>query len=277
MKKIYLLILTFSILTFSCKKDLNFEKFDKISISPEFGVPLAIVEMKMSDIFKQDSNIVYDPNGFISFIQRQDSVASFPVDSFVTLPSIDPLETDNKLGVLDIDNLTINQSKSLDEMSSNFSTSTKNALTLVAGQVAIFPAITDENSELNNLPINSSQFESISLSEGFMVLEFRNELPVTIDQIRINIYNTSPFQYFISQLVFNNVAPNSSKKDSINLNNVTLSNGLGYSLPVFKTFASSSPVLVDLDDQIKFNIETKGLKAYAGAAIFPTKSIDPQS
>ncbi|MCF8447265.1 MAG: hypothetical protein K9H61_09750, partial [Bacteroidia bacterium] len=46
---------------------------------------------------------------------------------------------------------------------------------------------------------------------------------------------------------------------------------------VFKTFASSSPVLVDLDDQIKFNIETKGLKAYAGAAIFPTKSIDPQS
>jgi hypothetical protein len=277
MKKIYLLVFALVIIISACKKDLNFDKFNDIKLSPEFGIPLAIVDMKMSDIFKQDSNIVYDPDGFISFIQRQDSVASFPVDSFVTLPAIDPLNIENKLGVLDIENLTISQSKSLGDMSTNFSPSTKNALDLVAGQVAIFPAITDQNPELNNLPINSSQFESISLSNGFMVLEFRNELPVTIDQIKINIYNTSPFQYFISQLVFSNVAPNSSKKDSINLTNVTLSNGLGYSLPVFKTFASSSPVLVDLDDQIKFNIETKGMQAYAGSAIFPTKTIDPQT
>lgn len=277
MRKIYLLIITLSLFSVSCKKDLNFDKFNDITLSPEFGVPLAIIEMKMLDIIKEDSNIKYDPDGFIRFIQRQDSVASFPVDSFVVIPAVAPLVVNNKLGLISIDDVTATQSKTLGDMSTSFSATTKAALDAVTGQVAIFPAITDQNATVTNLPLSSSQFENITLSEGFLVMEFRNELPVTIDEIRINIYNTTPFQFFVNQLTFRNVAPNTSKKDSINLANVTLSSGLGYSLPVFKTFASSSPVLVNTNDKIKLDIVTKQLKAYAGTAIFPNQAINPQT
>jgi hypothetical protein len=277
MRKIYLLIITLSLFQTSCKKDLNFDKFNDITLSPEYGIPLGIIEMKMLDIIKEDSNIKYDPDGFIRFVQRQDSVASFPVDSFVVIPAVAPLVVNNKLGVIDIDNVTSTQNKTLGDMSTNFSSTTKSALDAVTGQVAIFPAITDQNPAVTSLPLSSSQFDNITLSEGFLVMEFRNELPVTIDEIRINIYNTTPFQFFVNQLTFRNVAPNSSKKDSINLANVTLSSGLGYSLPVFKTFASSSPVLVNVNDKIKIDILTKGLKAYAGTAVFPNQTINPQT
>ncbi|MDZ4668139.1 MAG: hypothetical protein SGJ00_09655 [bacterium] len=276
MKKLYLIVIAFTLFAVACKKDLNFDKFNDLTLSPEFGIPLAVVEVKMSDIIKQDSNIKYDPDGFIRFIQRQDSVASFPADSFVVIPPVAPLTVNNTLGVINIEDINVNQAKTLGDLSTSFSANTKAALDAVTGQVAIFPAITDQNPAVTELAMSSAQFDNVSLSNGYLVMEFRNELPVTIDEIRVNLYNTTPFQFFLNQLIFRNVAPNSSKKDSISMTNVTLSSGLGYSLPVFKTFASSSPVLVNVNDKIKFDIVTRDLKAYAGAAIFPTQTINPQ-
>lgn len=277
MRKLYLLFTILGLFSISCKKDLNFDKFNEITLKSELGVPLAIIEMNMGDVLKEDENIKYDPDGFIRFIQREDSVASFPVDSFVVIPALDPLTVNNKLGEIDIANVTASQSKTLGDLSTSFSASTKSALDAVSGQVAIFPAITDQNASVSNLPLNSTQFQNVTLSKGYLVVDFRNELPVTIDEIRINIYNTTPFQFFVNQLTFRNIASNTSKKDSINLANVTLSNGLGYSLPVFKTFASSSPVLVNVNDKIKLDISANGLKAYAGAAVFPNQTVNPQT
>ena len=89
-KKITFILLAF-MLVLGCKKDLNFDKFNDLTLNPEFGVPLAVIEMKMSNLLKQDSvNIFYDPDGFIRFIYSQDSIASFPVDSFVNLPALAP-------------------------------------------------------------------------------------------------------------------------------------------------------------------------------------------
>ena len=201
MRKLYLLFTILGLFSISCKKDLNFDKFNEITLKSELGVPLAIIEMNMGDVLKEDENIKYDPDGFIRFIQREDSVASFPVDSFVVIPALDPLTVNNKLGEIDIANVTASQSKTLGDLSTSFSASTKSALDAVSGQVAIFPAITDQNASVSNLPLNSTQFQNVTLSKGYLVVDFRNELPVTIDEIRINIYNTTPFQFFVNQSI----------------------------------------------------------------------------
>ncbi|MDP3929536.1 MAG: hypothetical protein Q8R57_10980 [Bacteroidota bacterium] len=276
-RKILLGILALTLIISACKKDLNLDKFNEMSFTPEFGLPLATINMKMSDILKDsDEYIHYDPDGFIRFIIREDSIASFPVDSVVQIPTVDPLSIDNKLGVLEIQDLTMNQGKTLGDMTENFGANTKAALNAVTGQVAIFPAISDANSNVTAIPLSSNEFDYVSLSRGTLVLTFTNEMPVTIDEIRINIYNTTPFQFLLGQLTFRNIAPMNSKVDSINLTGATLSSGLGYSLPTFKTFTSSSPVFIDTEDEIKFKIETKGLKAYEGAARFPSQTINPQ-
>lgn len=266
------------ILVFSaCKKDLNLEKFNEMSFTPEFGLPLATINMKMSDILKDtDEYIQYDPDGFIRFVIREDSIANFPVDSILQIPAVAPLVTDNKLGVLEIKNLTMNQSRTLGEMMTNFNASTRVLLDSAVGKVTIFPALNDANTQIRTIPLESNEFDFVNLSSGFLVVSFTNEFPVTMDEIKMSIFNTVPFQSLIGQLTFRNVPPNGTKLDSINLSNATLSSGLGYSLPVFKTFTSSGPVFIDSTDQIKFKVETKGLKAYQGAAKFPNQVLNPE-
>ncbi|OYU94284.1 MAG: hypothetical protein CFE21_17005 [Bacteroidetes bacterium B1(2017)] len=260
----------------ACKKDIDLKKFDNLTISSELGIPLAVVDMKMSDLLKQDSNVVYDPDGFIHFIIREDSIASFPVDSFVKLPDLAPVTVNTKLGLIDITDITISETKTLGELADNFSSTTKAALQAANGTVSIFPSINDQNNNITSLPLNASQFASVRIANGFLVIDFKNQLKVTIDQVKVNIFNTVPFQTLVGQLVFNNIPPSSSKKDSLNLSGVTLSSSLAYSLPTFRTFASSSPVLIDLNDGVKLDVTTKGMKASGGTAIFPDQTINAQ-
>ena len=276
-RKIYFSIFIVMLIFSACKKDLNLEKFKDMSFTPEFGLPLATINMKMSDILKDtDEYIQYDPDGFIRFVIREDSIASFPVDSILQIPAVAPLVTDNKLGVLEIRNLTMNQSRSLGEMMSNFNASTRLLLDSAVGKTTIFPALNDANAQVRTIPLESNEFDYVNLSNGFLVVSFTNEFPVTMDEIKMNIYNTIPFQSLIGQLTFRNVPPNGTKLDSVNLAGSTLSSGLGYALPVFKTFTSTGPVFIDSTDVIKFKVETKGLKAYQGAAKFPSQVLNPE-
>jgi hypothetical protein len=112
--KIISSILGLLLICSACKKDINLDKFNDLSISPELGLPLATIQIKMSDILKDtDEYIQYDPDGFIRFVIREDSIANFPVDSILKIPAVDPLKIDNKLGLLDIRNLTMNQNRTM--------------------------------------------------------------------------------------------------------------------------------------------------------------------
>jgi hypothetical protein len=112
----------------------------------------------------------------IRFIIREDSIASFPVDSFINLPPIEPVAVNSKLGLIDIDNITVNESKSLSELAESFSPSTKSALELAAGTISIFPSITDQNNNISPLELGSAQFSSVELASGYMVIGFKNTL-----------------------------------------------------------------------------------------------------
>ena len=261
----------------SCKKDLDLNKFNNFELAPVLGTPLGILDLTMSDILKEDSSVLYDGDGLIRFVLRNDTVASFPVDSFVKIPDLAPIQINNSLGLIDIDDISITETKSLNDMASGFSAGTKSALNAASGTVTIFPSINDQNTEVTALALSTAQFTDVSIASGFLTIQFKNQLKVTIDIIKINIYNTSPFQSLIGQLVFTNVAPNGIKRDSLDMRGVTLSSSLGYSLPQFRTYASSSPILVDLSDDIRIDVTTNKMKAYAGNAIFPNQVINAQS
>jgi len=277
MNKTLLILAVFFATIVSCKKDLDLNKFNNINLNPEFGIPLAIVNLEINKQIKEDSNIVYDQSGLIKFTYRKDTIASFPVDSFVKIPKMDPITNYSKLGPISVDNTQTKSLTTLKDMAKNFDVTTKNALNDASGTVTIFPAISDNNNNVTGLPGGGNNYNSITIASGFLVLDFRNHLPVTIDVVRLNIFNMIPFQSIIGQMVFTNIAPGGSKKDSINLAGVTLSNSLGYSLPQFRSFASQSPVLVNLNDSIVINATTSNLKAASGYAVFPDTKVNPQT
>ncbi len=275
MKRILTLLLVIFIIN-SCKKDLDLKKFNNYALQPEMGFPLGVINMEMKDLIKEDSNIVYGTDGLIRFVLREDSIASFPVDSFVKIPPIAPIQIKNALGMIDIGNISMSQSRTLTKMTESFGAATKAALEAADGQNTIFPAINDQNSSVSSLGVGSDQYTDVTLGNGFLVIDFRNNLKVTIEVIRINIFNTVPFQSLIGQLVFTNIPSGGHKMDSLNLAGVTLSSELGYSLPQFKSYASNSPVLVNLNDSISFEVITRNLKAVSGNAVFPNQAINAQ-
>ena len=277
MKKPLLFIISVYFLFSSCKKDLDLNKFNEISLSPEYAVPLAVIDLEMNDLLKEDSSIIYDNTGLIHFVFKDDTIASFPVDSFVKLPELAPVAANSKLGTVSIDNTSTSDLTTLADMAQNFNTATKNALNAANGTVTIFPAISDNNSSITTLPFSNNSFSSITLAQGFLIMNFKNRLPVTIDVVRINLFNMVPFQSLIGQLVFNNIPPGGNKKDSINLTGATLSNSIGYSLPQFRSFASQSPVLVNLNDSIVVDATTSNLKSASGYAVFPNTTVNPQT
>ncbi|GAB1447515.1 hypothetical protein MASR2M44_05100 [Bacteroidota bacterium] len=276
MRKIILLYFLV-VLVGSCKKDIDLNKFNDLGLNSEFAVPLAIIDLKMNDLVKPDSNIQYMNDGLIKFFIREENLTSFPVDSFVKLPELPSISSGAKLGEITIGNTSTSDFKTLNDMKSNFSPATQNALNQVNGTVTIFPAITDNNSTITTLSLPNADFNTVDLSNGYLVMSFQNKLPVTIDVTRMNLYSMIPFQTLIGQLVFRNIGPNSNKLDSINLAGKTLSSSLGYSLPEFKTFSSPSPVLVNLNDTIRVSAFTRDVKAISGEAIFPSQTINPQT
>ena len=64
------LLITSFLLVFlgACKKDLDLKKFNDLSLSPEYALPLAIIDLEMNDLLKEDSNIIYDNTGLIHFV-----------------------------------------------------------------------------------------------------------------------------------------------------------------------------------------------------------------
>ena len=72
---------------------------------------------------------------------------------------------------------------------------------------------------------------------------------------------------------FSNVPANAVRKDSINVANRTLTNILGYAVPVADISQSSGPVLIDLNDKIDINVSYSNLKCVGGKAILPAQTI----
>lgn len=257
---------------------MDLKKFNNYALQPEMGFPLGVINLEMRDLLKEDSasHIEYGSDNLIRFVLREDSIASFPVDSFVNIPPIAPIQLKNTLGMIDIGNISMSESRTLTKMTESFGAATKSALEAADGQNTIFPAINDQNSSVSSLGVGSDQYTDVTLGNGFLIIDFRNNLKVTIEIIRINIFNTVPFQSLIGQLVFTNIPSGGNKKDSLNLAGVTLSSDLGYSLPQFKSYASNSPVLVNLNDSISFVVTTRNLQAISGNAVFPNQAINAQ-
>jgi hypothetical protein len=276
MKKNLLLLALLGILALaSCKKDLNFEKTDNgFSLTPEIGLPVLRTTLKMNDLLKEDSNIVYDTDGLIRFIYRDDSIAQVNIDTLVQIPDLPPVTQQTKLGVISLENFGLANKQTLNQIKLGFSATTQLLIDSAAGKTAIFPAINEPNNTIVNFPAPVN-FNNINFSKGVLEFEFKNYFPVTINNISINVYSSNPIVTLIGTVNFSNILPGQSKKDSINLANKSLSNALSYNMPVFNSASSGVPVPVNLQDSLVVNVLAKNLEAFGGSAIFPSQEIDP--
>lgn len=263
----------------SCKKDsTDFSKFDNYSPTPEFSIPLFNTNINLQNITLNDSfNSSIDNNGLLHFVYRQDSLFTYKITDFYNFENINKTSINTSLGEITINNASSSKKSTLQDLTANFSATTKTVFDTIAGKNAIFPSITESITVVK--PLDAfNEFTSVSFSKGYLILTIRNHLPINLSAITLNLYNLLPTQTLLGVYNFTNIAPGASKSDSILLTNKTLSNSLGYSMPVFNTNSSApTAVLVSYQDSIVITAKTSGVKASSGTATFPNQSITNQS
>lgn len=75
----------------SCKQDIDFDKFNEISLQPELAVPLMRGTLTLSDLVANDSTFTVDPDNGVRIITVQDSLFGFSAVEFVQIPDQDPV------------------------------------------------------------------------------------------------------------------------------------------------------------------------------------------
>ncbi len=83
-------IFSIALLSIACVGDLDFDKFDEIRPGPNLALPILSTRFSMADFLVDDTLFTQDPDGFIKFIYKKDSLLVLDPSSFVEIP-IQPL------------------------------------------------------------------------------------------------------------------------------------------------------------------------------------------
>jgi hypothetical protein len=278
MKKFtYLFGLSIALIFSQCKKnDVNFDKFNDVTIKPEVLTPLANARVIASDILKQDDIIQYDPDGLIRLTFKQDSVFQLSADSILKDVALAGATSVFKIGELSITGQKETTSQTLDQMSQSANDTAKLLLQMANGTTDTFPAVKSNLLSINNLA-QSSDYESVKLSNGYLVFSMTNGLPTSINKIQIGIYDNVPTQNLLGVATFNSVLPGATGKDSIYLGGKTLSNQLGYNIPSIDIAKSPAPVPIDLQDEVTIEVTYNNMKCIGGKAKIPQQVLPVQN
>ena len=275
---LWYICLSFACLFFACKKDnLDFNKFNGYTLDPEFGIPLVNATLGIKDLIKNNPNDIHtDNDGLIRFTIRKDSIINYSLGDLFKLDQQSGTSIHKSIGEISIDDVTTRKQLTLGELSQGFSPAVKNNFQAIQNTTNIFPAVNENISNIT--PFASiSEFSSIKFSQGWLVLSITNKLPVAINQIRLNLYNQTPTQTLLGTFNFLNIPKGGVKSDSIQIINKQISKDMGYTMPIYNSASSITPVFINPNDSIVITMFGRQLKAVSGAAIFPSQDITTQS
>ncbi len=258
----------------SCKKDTtNFNKFDGYTASPEFAIPLFNTDLSVANLIEGNDNISVGNDGLISFVYREDSLYQYGIDDFFKFDNNNTTNINNSLGEIDIASISNSKIITLQQLTTDLDSTQKAGFDAIAGQTTIFPAITDNSNSVN--AFNAfTEFTNVTFSNGWLILQVTNKLPVNLNRATINLYNLSPTQSLIGSFNYLNIAPGTNKSDSISLLNKTLNSSIGYSFAVLETNSSApTTVFINYQDSISLKATGKNLRAVSGIAKFPTQEV----
>ena len=274
MKKILLGVsLVLSIWFVSCKKsDVDFNKYNDITINPEILTPLAQAKVVAGDLLKQDSIIKYDPDGLIRFTFKQDSIFTLVADSILKDVSLNSSTTSFSIGELSVGGQSQSIQVSLQEMSASADANTQAALQLADGTNDTFPAVSSSIADITNLAANT-EYESLKISNGHIVFAVTNGLPTELTTFSLSIYDNLPSQTLLGTITVSNLSPGATGKDSINIQGKTLSNQLSYSVPSVEMAKSAGEVPISLQDVIQINVAFSQVKCIGGRAKLPAQTL----
>ena len=199
----------------ACSPDLS----DK-SWEVDVLTPIAHTSLEISDI-TGDSLIDVSSDSLLLLVRSQ-KVYEFTLDDLVD-PFSTTFENTAKLQTLDLGTRKIDYAISLGQLAAQQGPPFGNIIVANHGNNLPFPAISIGSPI--NYSINANQFfQSITLLDGWLVFELRNELPIDLINFEYDLINQQS-QTLVTSGIIPLIPANGVAKDSTQLNNMTVLEG----------------------------------------------------
>ncbi len=266
-----------------CVKDTyDMDKISKrVHLSPAFGIPVVRGTITLSDfvepndtiLFDSDSVFVYaEANNVIRFVFTKDSIISFNLEDYFDFNDMISYSKSFVVGELNLGSFADTIGFSLDEISMKFPPDKRAVLVALngtTGDFPPFPAVSLDEKTFGPL----QNFEYATFSDGIIELTVTNNLTIPITDLIIQLYNAVGPTPVGDPFTFALINPDQTLSDSIDLENVILSNSI-----IAVTSLGDNPgaddVFIDLyNNGIEISIAGRNLKIKSGRVILPIQEV----
>ena len=261
MKFRFLLIFIASSL-FSCKPEPNTADWEIGVLSPILNSRIDIQDIIV------DSLLTSNSNNQLSIVYRN-KIADLKFDR-VSEGFNKSFENTVKLQTIDLGTRVVKNTLSLGTLAG--SAGIAGAIIIINnGNNSAIPAFTGIGPESFDLDA-SDFFESMTLTDGWLVIEIDNGLPIELTNVQYLMQNQSGGSPIISRTV-PSIPAGALYKDSVQLNNnVTIEGEINAVLQNMDTPGSNgNSVLIDTSDAINIKVTIKDLVPSSATAIFPNQ------
>jgi len=270
-------VLTAALFNAGCKRnEIDLNKYNS-NISPLIISPIGKLQLTVSDLIKSDSLITYDSSGLIRFWLLEDSVfGNKPTDIFDEF-TVKELSSSYKFNDFVIPGVNFNETITLREMLGGISDSEKQKIEPFDGTIEVFPSLVLFSSDRKGI-FNNVDFKYLDFTKGSLKMTFANNLPTTLNNVLINVFDTSLSgnEVFVGSFEFPEILPFTSEISEIDLKGKRLTDKLSYVLVNIETTQSPVPVLINLNDNIEVDVKMLGASVYSGLAKLPRISLPNQ-
>ena len=272
-KKLPLYLLLLFIFLQSCRKDLD--KVAGPDWDPILSFPWIKTSMTLNDILPEDSSLVAGEDNLLSIIYRDDSIFGLEASDYLKIENQEATEELIRIDSVAIPDLITGDSITLWDMLDYLNEEARDSLLANNGALAIFPEgelITPYSSEFNAF----ENFEEAHLAEGMLEMGIRNELPVSLYDILIELRDTET-DTLINHFSFPEIPPHDSVSDAMDLGGIRISNNITFSILSLYTPGSEEAVQINLEDGMYFKLEAKDLKMISGSGNIAEQDLETQS
>jgi hypothetical protein len=274
-KQIYLFLTLTMAFTACVKETYNMNKLSNdIHYSPTFGMSVANGDISLSDIMKPNDTIIYDSDKFVRIIFSEDSVINLKLKDFYNLTDMVNYTSGYTIGEMHIADFQSNYSLTLNQMTNTFSAPLRTQIQgLDDGSTHIFPPF--PQTDMGDLTFPAfGDFTYAVFATGTIQLSVKNNLPVSLNGIKIKLLNSSDRSPIGNEVDMASIAPGATSTASIDLAGKRVTNSV-IAVVTQKGSPGSSPasVIVDLDNSIDIGIIGSLLKIQSGRVKLPSQLV----
>ena len=269
MNKIFLAVLTLSVL-YGCKRDqLDFSN-SNATLEPTFVVPLASIEMNLGNMVEDLDEISSDSSGNLLVYYRDNSAVP-PIratDLFQLPQNFGIPNAQFPIGNAAIDPIDITASTSLNSVSQSWSPTLSSQIQAIGGTSAVFPSFSNElgGTYVLSTPFN---FTNGVISTGFIELELLNQWPVDLQNVSVDLKESG---VTVGSFSIASISAGGVGSSTVALNGQTLGSSFTIEVTSMSSPGSSSAIMVDLSDQLVWNVQSISTNVQSASAVLSNQS-----